>query len=88
MTLQRIREENRLAELLRLVDEITTTFYSLIGEEVSNEVVMSTLIKSYREKIRSARDLYLTSEQPIPPEMEGVLHHLEGISIVDVERQE
>jgi hypothetical protein len=88
LTLQRIREENRLAELLRLVDEITTTFYSLIGEQVSNEVVMSTLIKSYREKIRSARDLYLTSEQPVPPEMESVLRHLEGISIANVERQE
>jgi hypothetical protein len=87
-TLQRIREENRVAELLRLVDEVPTAFYSLIGQDMPRQVVMAALIKSYREKIRSAKDLYLTSEQPVPPELETVLRHLDQITVTDIERQE
>jgi hypothetical protein len=87
-TLNRIREENRLSELLRLVDEVPTTFYSLLGQDVPQEVVMAALIKSYREKIRSARDLYQAGEQPVPPELETVLQHLDQITIADIERQE
>ncbi len=87
-TLQRIREENRLAELLRLVDEVPTTFYTLLGQDVPGETVMAELIKSYREKIRSARDLYMAGEQPVPPELKSVLQHLDQITVADIERQE
>lgn len=87
-TLQRIREENRLAELLRLVNEIPSTFYSLLGQDAPNEAVMETLIKSYREKFRSARDLYLAGEQPVPPELESVIRHMDQATMADIERQE
>lgn len=87
-TLQRIREENRLAELLRLVDEVPTTFYTLLGQDAPGETVMAELIKSYREKIRSARDLYMAGEQPVPPELKSVLQHLDQITVADIERQE
>jgi hypothetical protein len=87
-TLQRIREENRLAELLRLVDDLPTTFYSLLGQDVPEEAVMAALAKSYREKIRSARDLYVADEQPVHPELESVLQHLDQITVADIERQE
>jgi hypothetical protein len=75
-TTARIRSESRLGELLRLIDDVLTNFYSLLQEELPAGQVMRRLVLVYREKFRNARELYEAQEQPIPPELEEAIRHL------------
>jgi hypothetical protein len=77
--LSKVREETRASELLRLVDEFPTTYYLLLNQEMSNELIMQTMIQSYQEKIRGALDLFVTREQPVPAELQSAYDHLDKL---------
>jgi len=77
--LSKVREETRAAELLRLVDEIPTTYYLLLNQETPDEPIMQTMIQSYRDKIKGALDLYMTREEPVPVELQAVFDHLDQL---------
>ena len=78
-TLLKVREETRIVELLRLIDEIPTTYYSLFNQEMPDEQIMQTLVYSYREKIRAALDLYSTQEAPAPADLQAVYDYLDRL---------
>jgi hypothetical protein len=80
--LTRLRAESQLTELLRLVDEVPNLFYSLIGQNLSPDQITHRLLLDYREKLRNAFDLYQDSEQPLPPELEVVMHHLNRLTAI------
>jgi hypothetical protein len=71
-----IRRESRAAELLQLIDSILLTFYSEIQDEKPDNQVLRSLALLYREKMRSARDLYKSQNQPIPPELDEAIRYL------------
>jgi hypothetical protein len=74
--LARLRAESRQAELMRLVDEIPNLFYTLLGQDLHREQVVRGLLLDYRDKLINARLLYLNGNQPVPTELEMVIHHL------------
>jgi hypothetical protein len=74
--LTRIRTESRLAELLRLVDEVPNLFYTLMGQALEPSQITRRLLLDYREKLRNAGDLYENNGKPAPVELEIVINHL------------
>lgn len=80
----RIRIDNRLAELLRLIDIIPTAFYNLEEQDLQPGQIMRRLVLDYRENLHEARDLYVSQKQPVPPELDIVIHHLTQLGAVRV----
>ncbi|RPI23327.1 MAG: hypothetical protein EHM70_22655 [Chloroflexota bacterium] len=81
-TLSGIQLDARLTELLRLIDEMAGTFYNLVNQGLDGETVMRRLMLSYREKLRSARELYADLNQPEPLELQAVLRHLDLLGAI------
>jgi hypothetical protein len=82
--LARISAESRLTELLRLVDEVPSLFYTLTGEALSSDQIIRRLLLDYREKLRNARDLYQNEAEPTPVELEIVINHLTRLTAIHV----
>ena len=80
--LARLNAESRLTELLKLVDEVPNLYYSMKGQEPRSDQVTRRLLLDYREKLRNAYDLYQNSEQPLPPELEIVIHHINRLTAI------
>jgi hypothetical protein len=80
--LARLRAESRLTELLRLVDEVPNLYYSFMGQGLRPEQITRRLLLDYREKLHNAFDLYQNSGQPLPPELEDVIHHLNRVTAI------
>jgi len=78
-TLLKVREETRTAELLRLIDEIPTTFYSLLNQEMPDELIMQAMVHSYRERIREAVEIYASQEEPAPMDLQSAFDHLDRL---------
>ena len=78
-TLLKVREEARVAELLRLIDEIPTAFYSLLNQEMPDELIMQTMVHSYRENIKEALDLYTTEDEAAPADLQTAFDHLDRL---------
>lgn len=82
--LRRIRNESRVAELLYLIDQIPATFYDPAQQELTPDLIMHKLVVMYREKLRQARRLYEEQNQPVPPELDAVIHHLTSLTAIRV----
>lgn len=80
--LARQRADSRLTELLRLVDEVPSLYYSLKGETLIPGQVAHRLLLDYREKLHNAYDLYVNSGEPVPPELDLVIHHLTRLTAI------
>jgi hypothetical protein len=80
--LARLLAESRLTELLRLVDEVPNLFYAAMGQELNPEQITRRLLLDYREKLHNARDLYHNKKQPLPPELNLVIHHLNRLTAI------
>ncbi|MGE5223437.1 MAG: SPFH domain-containing protein [Omnitrophica WOR_2 bacterium] len=80
----RMRLDNRLAELLRLIDIVPTAFYNLEEQDLQPGQIMRRLVLDYRENLREARDLYVSQKQPVPPELDAVIRHLTQLGAVRV----
>ncbi len=80
--LARLSAESRLTELLRLVDEVPNLYYSLFGQKPTPDQITRRLLLDYREKLHNAYDLYQNSEQPLPPELEIVIHHINRLTAI------
>jgi hypothetical protein len=78
--LERLRQERRQAVIINLVDGVPNLFFTLIGQGFSPEDVILHLLKHYREKYLSARDLYRESGLIMPPELNIVIHHLNRLT--------
>jgi hypothetical protein len=74
--LRRIRNESRLSELMRLIDQISSSYYEWIGQDLPPETILRRMILQYREKLRLARSLYEEHNQPVPPELDAAIRHL------------
>ena len=74
--LDQVREENRFVKLLSLIDEIVTTFHTLMEQETKPEQVMIKLIRAYRKKLIDASVVYTNQDEPIPDELEAAIRHL------------
>jgi hypothetical protein len=77
--LTRMREENRIAELVNLVDEIPTVYYSLLKQEMPADLIRQTLIQQYREKIWATIKLYSSQGQPVPVDLQAAADHLDHL---------
>ncbi|HEX9027745.1 MAG TPA: SPFH domain-containing protein [Anaerolineales bacterium] len=80
--LARQRAESRLTELLRLVDEVPSLYYSMSGETLLPGQVANRLLLDYREKLHNAYDLYVNAGEPVPPELDLVIHHLTRLTAI------
>jgi hypothetical protein len=76
VVLEQMQEENRLAELLRLIDEIPALFYNLCQQNIQPDQILRELALAYREKLRYARDLFTSNGLPVPPEIDATIRHL------------
>ncbi len=80
--LSRLRAESRLTELLRLVDELPNLYYILSGQALVSDQIAHRMLLDYREKLRHAGDLYREEGQPLPPELNLVIHHLNRLTAI------
>jgi hypothetical protein len=74
--LESVRETSRQAELLRLIEEIQSSYLNLIEEGVGDRIVMRRLLLYYREKLHNAIELYKTQGQPVPAEVQEAYRSL------------
>ncbi len=74
--LEQMQDENRLAELLRLIDEIPALFYNLCQQNIQPDQILRELALAYREKLRYARDLFTSNGLPVPPEIDATIRYL------------
>lgn len=77
--LSEIRRDGRLSELVRFIDELIAKFYNLSGQKIRHDQVIRLLIKDFRDRFIEARKSYLDQNQPVPPEIEEVIKHLNKI---------
>ncbi len=75
-SLRNASNESRMEELVHLVDQIPSDFYKMIQENVPAVQIIRKLIRLYREKLVRARGIYVESGQPVPPEVDAVIRHL------------
>jgi hypothetical protein len=78
-SLLKVHEEARAAELMRLIDEIPTTFYSLLNQEMPDDLIVQTLIHTYRERLRGALEHYSNKKEPAPADLQAVFDHLDRL---------
>ena len=79
LALLKLRLETRVVELLRMIDEVLTIYYSLLEQHMPADLIIQTMAHLYQEKIRSALDLLLSQEQPAPVELQAAYDHLEQL---------
>lgn len=78
-SLLKLRQETRVVELLRLIDEVLTIYYSLLDQEMPADLIMQTMVHLYQEKIRSALDLQVSQQQPAATDLQTAFDHLEQL---------
>jgi hypothetical protein len=74
--LEKVREESRQAELLRLIEEVQSSYLNLLEEDAGDRVMIRRLLLYYREKLHNAIELYKNQGQPVPPEVEEAFRTL------------
>ena len=75
-SLVKLRQETRVVELLHLIDEVLTIYYSLLEQQMPADLIMQTMAHLYQEKIRGALDLLVSQEQPVAQDLQTALDHL------------
>ena len=65
-----------------MIDQVAGTYYDLAQQDLDGEQMTRSMLIAYREKLRLARGLYEEQNQPAPPELDAVIHHLSNITAV------